>query len=358
MLFIGAILLAIGLISAEGIAGQERENVVVLKEVVNPSSITVSSDRISIVEGRSGEIFMYSLNGGRFLGKFGRTGQGPGEFDRAPHLIPQPGEWIAISFGKVIYFSETGEFRREVKILPADLMFSGYPIFPLAGRYVGFPFIRDEDGKMLSCVGRIYEEDWKPVVDFTPPFPSPTPPPPPPPGSNIKPPKEDFLLIKDYSSGIVAGNRIYFADSRKGFSISVFDTQGRPVREIRLEEKPVPIERKYRQDLIADWRENMKKYLDIYNPVVPEVFPALFAFRVDGAEIHALTPRRKNGLYEIITLNLEGKILRRSFAFPLEPTWDYLVEVNNQFDIRNGILYTISYNEEKERVELRIATIK
>ena len=349
MFFIGAFLLAIGLISAEGI---------VLKEVVNPSSITVSSDRIYIVERRSGEVFLYSLDGRRFLGKFGRMGQGPGEFDTAPDLIPRPGELIARSFGKLIYFSETGEFRREVKILPADLMFSGFPIFPLGGRYVGFPFVRDEDGKMRSCLGRIYEEDWKPVVDFTPPFPSPTPPPPPPPGSKIKPPKEDVLLIKDYGSGIVEGDRIYFADSRKGLSISIFDAQGRSVREIRLEEPPVGIDRKFRQDLIAAWREDMKKYLDLFNPVVPEVFPALFAFRVDGVEIHAVTPRRQNGFYEIVTLNLEGKILRRSFAFPLEPTWDYLVEVDKRFDIRNGILYSLTYNEDKEQVELRIAPIK
>jgi hypothetical protein len=42
----------------------------------------------------------------------------------------------------------------------------------------------------------------------------------------------------------------------------------------------------------------------------------------------------------------------------LEPSWDYLPEVDQRFDIRDGILYPTSYHEEKERTELRIAPIK
>jgi len=334
------------------------EKIVPLPEILMVSSVRVSDDRIYVADGRSREIYAYALDNFRLLKKIGRSGQGPGEFETAPQPVLLPDEMAAKSFSKIVFFSKEGEFRREVKILPSDLMFSGFPVFPLEGRYVGFPFVRDERGRMTSCVGRIYEEDWKTAAEFTAPFPSPTPSPPPPPGAKSAGPKEEMLLIKDYCQATVAGGRIYFADSRKGLSVSVFDARGAKIREIRPETTVVRVDPKFRDELIAAWREDMKKYLEFYTPFVPDVFPALFAFRVDGAEIHAVTPRGRDGLYEIITMNLEGTILRRSFSFPLEPTWDYLPEVDHRFDIHGGILYTTSYNEEKERMELRIASLK
>jgi len=336
----------------------KRGKIIPLSEITSVSSVRVSGDRIYIADGRSREIFVYALDDFRLIRKIGRAGQGPGEFESPPQPIIFPNELAVKSFSKIVFFSKEGEFRREIKIVPADLMFSGFPVFPLGRGYAGFPFIRDERGRMISCVGRIYDENWKPTADFADRFPSPTPSPPPPPGAKITGPKEDDLLIKDYCAGWVEGERIYFADSRKGFSISVFDAQGAKIREIRQETTPVRIERKYRENLIAEWREERKKDLDRFNPVVPDVFPSLFAFRVDGEEILAVTPQWKDGLYEIITMNLEGTVLRRSFSFPLEPSWDHLPSVNSHFDIHGGILYTTAYNEDQERIELSILPIK
>jgi hypothetical protein len=353
----GAALLAVSVFGQTPLPARS-DKIVPLPEITSVSSVRVSDDRVYISDGRSREIYAYALDDFRLLKKIGRSGQGPGEFETAPQPVLLPDEMAAKSFSKIVFFSKEGEFRREAKILPSDLMFSGFPVFPLEGRYVGFPFVRDDRGRMTSCVGRIYDEDWKPAADFTAPFPSPTPPPPPPPGSKSTGPKEDVLLIKDYCEATVAGGRIYFADSRKGLSISVFDARGAKIREIRPETTVVRVDPKFREELIAAWREDLKKYLEFYTPVVPDIFPALFAFRVDGEEIHAVTPLRRDGFYEIITMNLEGTVLRRSFSFPLEPSWGYPPSVNNHFDIRGGILYTTSYNEEKERMELRIAPIK
>jgi len=356
-LSLGAVAWAVCL-SGQAPASPGPEKVIPLPDITSVYAIKVADDRIYIVDWRQKEIFVFALDDLRMVRRFGRAGQGPGEFDSPPLPVLLPEGLAVKSFSKILFFSRDGELRREVKIVPTDLMFSGFPVFPVDGRFIGFPFVRDERGRMTSCVGRIYEEDWKPAGDFAWLFPSPTPSPPPPPGAKNTGPKEDYRLIRDYCAGTVEGGRIYVADSRKGLSITVFDARGTKIREIRPETAPVRIDRKFREELIASWREEMKNYLDHFNPVVPDVLPDFFAFRVDGAEIHAVTPRRRDGLYEIVTMNLEGAVLRRTFAFPLEPSWDYLPAVNNRFDIRDGILYATSYNEERERTELRIRPIK
>jgi hypothetical protein len=341
-----------------GYASQSPEKIYPLPEITSVFSIQVAGDKLFIVDARTREISVYSLDGIRFLGRIGKSGQGPGEFDSPPRLAFLPDGFAAKSFAKLEFFSKDWKALRESKGFGVDLMVSGFPVFPLDGRYVAFPFVRDESNRMTECLGRIYDADWKPVRDFTERFPSPTPPPPPPPGSKSSGPKQKVLLIKDYCDGAVAGGRIYFADSRKGLSITVFDVKGEKLREIKPSIKPPSVSRKEREDLLSAWREEMKKFLDSYDPVVPDSYPAFFAFRMDGDEIHAVTSVRKGDLYEVITMDLEGKILRRSFAFPLEPSWGYLPGTNSRFDIRSGILYTVDYNDSEERYELGMTTLK
>ncbi|MBM3311105.1 MAG: hypothetical protein FJY80_06330 [Candidatus Aminicenantes bacterium] len=329
-----------------------------LAEISSVFEVKVSAERIYVSDARDRNVVMYALDGAKFLGKFGRAGQGPGEFDSAPRLVFAPEGLAAKSFSKILFFSPGGEFLREVKGFNIDLMVSGLPVFPMGERNVGFPFIRDESGPMIECVGRVYDADWKPVRDFTGRFPSATPAPPPPPGAKRTGPKQDALLVKDYVGAAVEGGRIYFADSRKGISIAVYDGEGIQLSEIKVEAKPVSVTRNEREKMISEWREEMKDYLDLFNPVVPDVYPAFFAFRLDGNEIYVLTPVRRDGRYEVIALDTAGKVLRRSFAFAHEPTWGYLPGVNSRFDIRGGKLYYVDYNEAAERYELQVTAMK
>lgn len=355
---------ALGLmIGGGGLSGQTPppgavSKVYPLPEISSVYAVKVAADRVFISDARGRIIAVYALDGIRFLGKIGKPGQGPGEFDSAPRLALVPEGLAAKTFSRLAFFSGAGEFLREIKGFNVDLMVSGLPVFPLDDRFVGFPFVRDETGRMVECVGRIYDAGWRPLRDFTDRFPSPTPPPPPPPGAKRSGPRQDVLLVKDYFDAAVQGGRIYFADSRKGLSISVYDGEGDRLSEIKPEMKPVAVSRRKRDDLIASWREEMKKYLDLYNPVVPDVYPAFFAFRVDGDEIYAVTPARKDGRYEVVVLDEKGRIFRRSFAFPYEPAWGYLPAINDRFDIRGGKLYAVDFNEESERYELRVTDLK
>jgi hypothetical protein len=60
-------------------------------------------------------------------------------------------------------------------------------------------------------------------------------------------------------------------------------------------------------------------------------------------------------------MDLEGKILRRSFSFPLDRErriMDGLIPYGNEFDIHKGKIYYLVYNEENSRYELHRATIQ
>lgn len=335
-----------------------QEKIYPLPEASEPASVKAWSGRLFVSDSRSREVLVYSLEGGRFLGRIGKPGQGPGEFESAPKIVPAGGGLAAKSFSKLLFFSSQGAFLRETKGFGMDLMVSDMPVFPIAGGYIGFPFVRDADGRMNECVGRVYDQAWKPVRDFGDRFPSPTPPPPPPPGAKRSGPKQDALLIKDCFDAVLAGGRLYQADSRTGLHLTVFDASGHRTGEIRIPVRPLNVPRAERQRLLDEWREEMKNAMDAYNPIVPDAYPAFLAFRVDGNEIHAVTPASKDGRYEILTFDAAGKILRRGFLFPLEPSWGYLPDMNGRFDILDGRLYSVDFNEEAERYELRVTPLR
>jgi hypothetical protein len=351
---IGILALAVG----AGAWAADQERVFSLPEVSAAYAVKAWSGRLYISDARTRDVLVYSLADAKLLGRIGQAGQGPGEFDSAPLILPSADGLAAKSFSKLLFFSPEGVFRREAKGFGIDLMVSGFPVFPVETGYIGFPFVRGEDGRMNECIGRVYDRDWKPIRDFGARFPSPTPPPPPPPGAKTSGSKQDALLIKDCFDVVFAGGRLYQADSRLGLHINVFDTSGQKTGEIRVPVRPLEVPRAEKQRLLAAWREAMKSAADAYNPIVPDVYPAFLAFRVDGSEIHAVTPAGRDGRYEILTFDAKGKILRRGFLFLLEPSWGYLPEMNGHFDILDGRLYAVDYNEAAERYELRVTALR
>ncbi|MCX6560560.1 MAG: 6-bladed beta-propeller [Candidatus Aminicenantes bacterium] len=336
----------------------DQEKVFPLPEISSAYAVKAWSGRLYISDARTKDVLVYSLADAKLLGRIGKAGQGPGEFDSAPLIVPSADGLAAKSFSKLLFFSPEGVFRREAKGFGIDLMVSGFPVFPVETGYIGLPFVRGEDGQMNECIGRVYDQDWKPIRDFGVRFPSPTPPPPPPPGAKRGGSKQDVLLIKNCFDVVLAGGRLYQADSRLGLHLTVFDASGHQTGEIRVPVRPLDVPRAEKQRLLAHWREAMIKVLNEYNPIVPDAYPAFLAFRVDGSEIHAVTPASKNGRYEILTFDAAGKILRRGFFFPLEPSWGYLPEMNGHFDILDCRLYAVDYNEAAERYELRVTPLR
>lgn len=328
-------------------SGQD-ERIFALPELERPGQIVVERGMVFFVDSR--DVVVYDLRDGRLLRRIGRLGQGPGEFAIEPRRLSVLGDLLIVQdMGHADCFNLDGVSAGEIKH-PGSMAF--YPVLPVGRNVVGFPIIRDDEGSMLPS-GRIYDSRLKLKRDFYGALPA-LPPAPPPPGRAMK--KSDELLIRDYGDYAVYGNRIYVADSRRGLSISVFDENGLLVREINPPVDKVKVPKGFVDAVVKEWKasKNWQAYYSYINPVVPEYFPALMDFKIDKGRLCVLTAAKKNALYEIIVMDLEGKILERKFRFPLKPNFEYPFYNGNKYDIEGDQLIWYAYNDDTETYELHI----
>jgi len=103
----------------------------------DPQNITVDNDRIYITN--TPEIHIYSAKNFKLLTKFGKKGEGPGEFAfNGPwnvRVTVLPNELLIGSQSKISYFTKEGKFIRMMKIDPMARSF--YWVKPLGDKYVG-----------------------------------------------------------------------------------------------------------------------------------------------------------------------------------------------------------------------------
>jgi hypothetical protein len=108
----------------------------------------------------------------------------------------------------------------------------------------------------------------------------------------------------------------------------------------------------FRESVLDERKKS--KYAEYDNPVFPEFFPAFIGFKIDGGRIYAITPAQKDGLYEVIEMDLKGKILERGFRFPIRPFFNVPEAFALQYDVEGGKFLWLEYNEAKEIHELHI----
>ncbi|MBN1271545.1 MAG: hypothetical protein JXB26_04670 [Candidatus Aminicenantes bacterium] len=347
-----SVLLGILCIISSGLGKSSKDEIIfTLPEVESPRQIVVEKGRIYFVD--PGNIVVYNLSDGRFLKKIGRLGQGPGEFSMGPRRLSVLGDRLIVK-DVLSYecFTLEGEHTGCIKE-PEIIAF--YQFLPVGRHFVGFPLLRNEDGSISGPSGCIYDSNLMLKREFFGELPAfPTAPPPP----SVEKPKgkSDRLLIRDYGDYKVFEDRIYVADSSRGFSISVFDESGNLIREIKHNVDKIKVPKSFVKEIVKKWKasKDWQRRYSHFNPVVPKYFPALIDFKIDHGQIHALTPAKKNDLYEIVVMDLEGKILNREYRFPLEPNFETPFFNGFKYDIEGDKLVWFSYNDDKEIYELHI----
>jgi hypothetical protein len=326
----------------------QEERIFALPELEEPTRILVEREMAFIADAR--HVVVYDLKAGRLLRKIGRLGQGPGEFANGPrHMSILGNRLIVQDMGHADCFNLDGVSVGEIRH-PGSMVF--YPVLPVGRNVVGFPIIRDDEGSMLPS-GRVYDSHLKLIRSFYGALPA-LPSPPPPPGRAMK--EIDELLVRDYGCYEVYGNRIYVADSRRGLSISVFDENGLLLHEINPPVDKVKVPKGFVDDIVKEWKtsKDWQAYYSYINPLVPEYFPAFIDIKIDQGRLYVLTAAKKNDLYEIIVMDLEGKILEREFRFPLKPNFEYPFYNGNKYEIEGNKLIWFDYSDEKEMYELHI----
>ncbi len=92
--------------------------IVPMPNLVKPFRIRADNDKLFIGEGAT--IYIYSAADFTLLAKFGRAGEGPREFKLYPEESPdfdvQSGKLLAVSIGKISFYTKAGTFIKEKKL--------------------------------------------------------------------------------------------------------------------------------------------------------------------------------------------------------------------------------------------------
>ena len=177
------------------------------------------------------EYLLYKFAGdGKFLKRFGKKGQGPGELQWISALVVEPNGHILVSdqgLAKIVEFDGEANFAKETKTDPTLR-----EVVPLNnGRYFGRKNVSEPRG-MALC---LFDAEFKELKRL------------------------DFVDMSDMAPGkrtpgtilavprLVAGDRIYIGNEQRGYDIWVYDLDGRLVRKIRKEFRPAPYPEEFKK---------------------------------------------------------------------------------------------------------------
>jgi hypothetical protein len=327
-----------------------------LPDLENPVSIA-AADSILYVCDRDC-IRCYSLKPFQHIKKIGRGGEGPGEFNSPPHLTVLPERIFVNTMGKVMSLTKTGEFLSQIKI-PFIYWYIYYPMMPASPNYVGLPLKRIEETNTHIHTVNLYDPDFKLIKEIHQGG-SPQLLPPPRPGTKVA--KQDYEVIPDSLEVAVQGNRIYVADSRKGFFITVFESNGRHLFDIERSYQKVRVPDKFKKDFWNDIRsdKDWEQQKNRYNYIIKDYYPAFFSMKIQQRKIYLSTCSREDTQYEVVVLDLDGKLLKKTFAFPLSPENRLLRGIapfSNEYAVYNDKIYYILFDEHSMLYELHISEI-
>lgn len=322
-----------------------------IPEAVKPTQIVVGDNFICIPEGET--IRLFSLKPFAYIKSVGKKGEGPGEFMQEPFVLFHDGEWLVNDASKFLHLSPSGEFKKEDKF-PFHY-FLNYPIIPVLRNVVCFQLRMNRETRRPEFAGKIYDGDFRLLREF---YEGGEPlilPPPPP---NARPAgKTERKVIGHMVDFAVEEGKIFVADSRKGFYIAVFGSGGDLQCEIRHDTVKKPVSQKFKDDAMKRIREepNWETRRRAFNYVFPEYFPDFFTFTVRDGKIYVAGYEEQNNNHELIIMDLQGKIIKRSFTFPLSPfsgAGGPFVPFSINYAIKDNRIYYLVENSEKECWEI------
>ncbi len=327
--------------------GRKRRD---LEEVIKPELMEITGDTLLIVEGA--EVYTYDIKTLKFVKKFGRKGEGPGELKVTPamanYIIPIKELFIIAGIDKAIVFETGGNLVREFKIP----IFTSY-LYPVNGNYIGMRF-RPGDKGVAWFELSIMDKDMKDLKVFH--------------KQKMSGGQNRVDLTFD-GMGITASNgKIYVENSPEGFNILVFDLKGNKLSEIKKDFPPMKFTEEMKNSAIEQLKthpsvrqigwESFKKIVKIEHG---EFLPLIQDMVVDGDRIYVRTNMRKSGNVEFIVMNLEGKILKKLFL-PEPNDIDFGNKIFGRparfYKIYKGKYYYLKENIDEEMWELHKVDIK
>jgi len=318
-----------------------------MPKVQKPYLFHVDGDDLILVERDLFSVNVYSLKTLKLKNKFGGRGEGPGEFKIRPFISEiTPNHIMGCGWSKVVWFSRDGKILKE-KLHGYELL--NY-LEPIKENYAALSRFFDRSTGDAGWTVVLLDSQFKKIkdviklenvmrIEFT--------------WQDRSTLKHD--LIRNVVEKVHYDDKIFLANSIKGFYFDVFDYQGNHLYSIDKNDqvKKIKVDNAYKERLKNFIKTHNKRYYDNYLPQnfrFFEYLPAFKTFRISDNKIFVFTHREKDGLRELIVLDLKGKILFRDFL-PIKAVHMHVVAADT-ITINNGVLYELVDNQKTEMWEL------
>ncbi|UCH93685.1 MAG: hypothetical protein JSV88_25920 [Candidatus Aminicenantes bacterium] len=316
----------------------------ILTELANPYKMEADNRRLYIAEGAS--IFIYSLKDYSFIKRFGKQGEGPGEFKVVPNsnmgsvqFDIYPDYLIVHSIGRVSFFTKQGEFIKEMQS-PSSAGY--YKPLGKGNGFVGAAFSRENKSYYRTI--NVYDPGLKKIKElyrqpawFNP-------------GKNIN----LFTLLRGLWFDVSA--QILFIEKEKN-RILLFNHKGEPMDSLLPPIKPLKVTPGKKKELlhVLETSARFKAFYQRFKSSirVPAYYPGIHSLHVGNQKIYVLSWRKKKGKSECLIYDLKKKVWDKMYI----PLKEMNALMPYPFTIRNGKLYQLIEAEDTEKWELHVESI-
>lgn len=273
------------------------EKIAVLKGLTSkPHYLKIDTERFYV--GMNTSIYIYSLTDFRLIKKFGKSGDGVGEFDRFAVAHPRTDDLMVATFGKVFVYTKDGAYKSEL----TDESTTWGSRKPLGKQVaaVQFGYLGDTlhrticvfDAGMTRKVTVFHEE-----------YPAPM-------GDNVNP-----VALLQPSDFFTCGDRLVIP-GRNG-DILICDAAGERRVTFRPTLKKIKITPADRARYTAFFKKSphLRAYVetDTRRPAFPDHFPHSRYHMVADQQVYVVTFERKNNKSLCLVYDFQGKLLQRTW---------------------------------------------
>jgi hypothetical protein len=292
------------------------------------------------------KIYIYSSKDFTLKKKFGKKGEGPGEFKVNPAAVAklqvyvQPGCIIVNNLSRVSFFTKNGSFKKEINVT------SGLNFIPIGKKFVGYSGTK-RIKNILYLTINLYDSNLNKIKEIYS-------------REYYVQTHKDFNLIKlgfgniGRAYHLCCGDKI-FVEGEKDI-IHVFDKDGKKEYDINLAFEKLKISEEHKNEILKEldvlFTGPLMKRLIKQKGKFPRYFPARF-FKIANEKIYIPSYKKRDGKNEFVVYSIKGKSLKKIFL----PLKDRTLVLPYPYAISNNKIYQVFDDAETEEWELHITDI-
>ncbi len=295
-----------------------------LLEVFKPGSIHILGKNMYIADGFS--IQVYSLPDMKLVKKFLDKGEGPGQVKFHPSISIVNDKIVVNSAYKLLIFSPMGDLLSE-----KNIKYENTYISPVGNHFIGSEIILDFRKFNHVQYINLYDKDFKAIsqlfkgsIGELVPF-----------YSGDPSMKQKMEMVRDTVMPFVYKDKIFIADTSKGFFFSVFDSSGKKLYDIDVPYEKHKVTESYKKKALEDFKDAPGQFEFIFK----DYFPAFKHVRFADDKVYLSSYPWRDDRCDITIIDLKGKIIKKAAAS---------IHETSLFTVDKDCLYYLVENADEE----------